>query len=197
MSQYPPQGTRPQQANPYAAPAYQAEYAQAPVQQIPPKPQGLWQEGKVLIAANGTPFPDRCVKCNAPANGYRLKRKFSWHHPAIALTIFVAVLVYLILAMVLSKKAVFQLPLCPKHRSMRTWMLITFSLLTIGSIGMIISAIPLENGWVALAGLIFFIGFLITTQYVAQVLTPKKIDDHYAWLKRCSADFLRELPPSR
>ena len=24
-------------------------------------------------------FPDRCIKCNAPAEGYRLKKTLIWH----------------------------------------------------------------------------------------------------------------------
>src|ERR1035438_9056155 len=43
---------------------------------------GLWRKEKKLVTRSETPFPDRCVKCNAPANGFRLKRVLYWHHPA-------------------------------------------------------------------------------------------------------------------
>src|ERR1700733_2454444 len=34
----------------------------------------LWRMNKQLVTRSETPFPDRCVKCNAPINGFRLKR---------------------------------------------------------------------------------------------------------------------------
>ena len=36
---------------------------------------GLRRRGKFLVAAIYAPFPDRCVKCNLPAEGYRINRK--------------------------------------------------------------------------------------------------------------------------
>ena len=47
----------------------------------------LWQENKKLVARSETVFPDRCIKCNAPAGGSRLKRTLYWAHPAYLLLI--------------------------------------------------------------------------------------------------------------
>ena len=40
---------------------------------------GVWRDGKIIVMSHDASFPDRCVKCNQPAAGYRLKRKLTWH----------------------------------------------------------------------------------------------------------------------
>src|SRR6266446_5069294 len=52
----------------------------------------VWQDRGLLVIRKGAVLPDRCVKCNAPAEGYRLKRNLAWHQPAIYLTILAGIL---------------------------------------------------------------------------------------------------------
>src|SRR5438045_334031 len=49
----------------------------------PPMSNGIWRDGKTLVMMKEAFLPDRCVKCNGPANGYRLRRRLSWHEPII------------------------------------------------------------------------------------------------------------------
>jgi hypothetical protein len=82
---------------------------------LPPPPSvgmpgsGVWRDQSKMVVSKGALLADRCVKCNAPATGPRLKKKLSWHHPAIFILIFVALLIYLIVAMILRKTAVLEL----------------------------------------------------------------------------------------
>ena len=60
---------------------------------LPPPPTvgtpgtGVWRDKATLIMSKDAQLPARCIKCNAPATGARLKKKLSWHHPAIYLLI--------------------------------------------------------------------------------------------------------------
>src|SRR5882762_3300178 len=74
---------------------------------LPPPPTigGIWRDSSTLVMTKDASLPDRCVKCNAPANGLRLKRRLAWHSPVLYLLIVLAVLIYVILAGILSKRA--------------------------------------------------------------------------------------------
>ena len=63
--------------NPYAPP--QAEIVDRNL--ILGEKGDLWRDGKLLLIRKGAELPDRCLKCNEPAEGYRLKRTLSWHPP--------------------------------------------------------------------------------------------------------------------
>jgi hypothetical protein len=80
---------------------------------------GIWREGKKLVTRTETPFPDRCVKCNQPANGFRLKRVLYWQHPAYYLLLLLNILILLIVVLIERKKAVLHIGLCDTHRSQR------------------------------------------------------------------------------
>jgi len=56
----------------------------------PPSMAGVWRDNKTLVMTKDALLPDQCVKCNAPAHGFKLKRKLTWHHPALYLIILVA-----------------------------------------------------------------------------------------------------------
>src|SRR6185503_14036738 len=102
----------------------------------PPDSAGIWREDNTLVMTKDASLPDQCVKCNAPAHGFRLKRNLSWHHPAIYLVIIVAWVIYLVLAIALSKRATVYLGLCAEHVKQRKNLLIAgWSMLAIGLIG--------------------------------------------------------------
>jgi phage shock protein PspC (stress-responsive transcriptional regulator) len=97
------------QVNPYAAPqatAFQPQMAAA----APSKFPGLWRKGNVLVMHKMAPLPDICLMSNQPATR-RLKRNLQWHHPLIAITILAGLLVYVILALILTKRATIHIPL--------------------------------------------------------------------------------------
>jgi hypothetical protein len=65
--------------NSYAAPLTSG----VPDAEIVQATGGTWREGKTLVMWKEAVLPDRCIRCNAPANGRRLIRKLNWHEPAI------------------------------------------------------------------------------------------------------------------
>ncbi|MGH9970507.1 MAG: zinc finger Ran-binding domain-containing protein [Pyrinomonadaceae bacterium] len=159
-----------------------------------PNNPGVWRDKSTLVMSKGAPLPDRCVKCNEPAHGQRLKRKLSWHHPALYIVIFVALLIYLIIAMILRKTATVEVGLCEVHMAKRRKaLLVTWLLVIIGVLG-IAGSFVAEDGTYALIGFLFLLAGIIYGVVAARVVAPAKIDDRFVWLKGINKDYLNALP---
>lgn len=177
-----------QAVNPYAPPV--ASHA------IPSMVVGagseVFRDGDLIVARDGAPFPDRCVRCNQAARGYRLKKTFYWHPPSWYLLILLSILIYAIVAMVVRKKASFELALCPQHRKRRRRLIgIGLSLPVLMLLVVILS--EGESTSVLLMMMGVFVGLVIAI-VGAQILSPKKIEDGYAYLKGARPQFLASLP---
>ena len=164
---------------------------------MPPPPSygGVWRDGKTLVMTKEAGLPDRCVKCNAPANGLGLKRRLSWHNPLLYLVIFIAALFYVILAAILSKRATVFLGMCAQHFQRRRKLIVVgWSLF---AIGLIVPVVAFANDYSA-AGLLGLLVLLISIVWLivaARVVTVKKIDDRFVWLTGINANYLSQLPP--
>ena len=178
-----------EQPNPYAAPIAQevrATYGG----------EGVWRDGDVAVCHKDAPWPDRCVKCNDPAEGYRLKRGLYWHPPWVYVTLLAGVLVYVVIALVVRKSATLYVGMCPKHRSRRRTGLLVGWLGVIASIGTCSFGFKQHDPGAMLGlGTIGFFVFAIVGFVAAQLVRPKKIDDTHAWV-RCGRSFVESLPPA-
>ena len=164
---------------------------------MPPPPTigGVWRDKSTLVMTKEASLPDRCVKCNAPANGLRLKRRLSWHHPILYLVIFFAMLIYIILALILRKQATVYLGLCAEHLQRRRKLLaVGWVLLAIGLISPVI-AFSYDYPGVGLLAVLLLIIAIIWLVVVARVVTVKKIDDQLVWLNGINSNYLAQLPP--
>ena len=163
---------------------------------LPPPPAigGIWRDKSTLVMTKDASLPDRCVKCNAPANGVRLKRKLAWHHPVLYLVIFFAVLIYVILAAMLSKRATVYLGLCDQHfQRRRKQKAIGWLLLIIGVVVPIV-AIAYDYPVLGLLGFAVFLFAAVWLVFVSRVVAVKKIDDHLVWLNGINSDYLAQFP---
>lgn len=176
--------------NPYAPPQ-----VEGPMSVMPVATGGVWRDGNILVMHKQAVLPDRCVKCNAPADGYRLKRSLSWHQPAWFLLILVSLLIYVIVALCIRKTAKIHIGLCDEHRARRRWMIVGAWLMFFASIAAIVVAVANDLPMLALASLVLFLGSLIWAVIISNIVGTKKIDDHYVWLKRVHAEYLSQLPP--
>src|SRR5687768_2724452 len=95
--------------NPYAAP-HVASYMPPRVELPPGKYPGLWRQGKLLVLRKNAPLPEICLKTSQPATR-RLKRSLHWHHPAVFLALLVNLILYVIIALILQKKATIHMAL--------------------------------------------------------------------------------------
>jgi hypothetical protein len=133
------------------------------------------------------------VKCNVPTVG-RLKRRLSWHHPAIYLIILVALLIYLIVAMVLRKSATIEIGICDEHRAKRRRnLMITWGLAIVGTLGIVL-AIAFNDGTYLGFGALSLLAALIFGLVAVRIVTPAKIDDRFVWIRGVNKEYLDELP---
>jgi hypothetical protein len=182
--------------NPYAPPPIIAEQAHRAWEH---SKEGLWRDGKLLVLHKSAKLPGRCVKSNEPTDRF-LKRKLVWYPPWIALTILLAWPVFLILALVMQKRAQVDIGLTPEwigRRRMRiatAWGLVLLGFFTF--FGAIAWAADADWFGLVLAGgvLMGFVG-IIYGSVGARMVYPTKIDDQFVWLKGVCREFLDELPP--
>jgi hypothetical protein len=160
--------------------------------------QGIWRDGNLLIMEKTATLPDLCVKCAADARGYRLKRDLSWHPSLYYLLIIVCnILVYAIVALIVRKTARIYVGLCDHHRRRRLRGILIGWFAALGGIAAIVAGSAyLDSGWGPLigvgAGLILF--GLVAGLLFGQVITAKKIDDRFVWMKGCGLEFLAQFP---
>jgi hypothetical protein len=167
---------------------------------LPPPPSvglpgsGVWRDQSKLVMSKDATLPQWCIKCNAPTNGLVLKRKLNWHHPAIYLILLVALLIYLIVAMVLRKSATVEIGLCEKHLAKRRQGLwITYILFFLG-VGGFVLAIAAEDVTYLLVGVVLLLASVIFALAAVRVVVPAKIDDRFVWLKGVNEEYLNRLP---
>ena len=164
---------------------------------MPPPPfstGGVWRDDKTLVMTRDAQLPDQCIKCNAPAHGYKLKRKLSWHHPALYVVILVAWIVYLVLAIALRKQATVFFGLCPEHiKRRKTFLLIGWMMFAIGLIVPVL-AFSNEAPGIALLGFLLLFTSIFWLVFANRVVTVKKIDDRYVYLTGIDANYLARFP---
>ncbi|MBL9146491.1 MAG: DUF4339 domain-containing protein [Verrucomicrobiaceae bacterium] len=157
---------------------------------------GVWRSGPKLVFRSGASLPGKCIKCGQPSTT-RQQRTLYWHAPWIYILVLVSLLIYVVLALVLRKKAEVAIPLCEEHRKARSNGLLTTWLLVFGVIGSIVGGISMEQPWFFLLGLVCFIAAIVVGVR-SRLLVPTLIDDNgTAHAKGCCEEFLRSLPTYR
>lgn len=183
--------------NPYASPRADAIPPVIAAKVAPTK--GMWAKGKVLVMHRTAQFPNVCVKSNTPA-ARRLTRNLSWHHPAIALSILAGLLVYVILALVLTKRAVIRIPLSDAWFQRRRRAIIIGWSVGLAGVATFIGGFFLLESFDALAGFCFLggvvmaLGGAIYGSLASRMVWPERIDDRYIYLRGVNREFLAALP---
>ncbi len=159
-----------------------------------PSTVGVWRESNKLVMGKDATLPDRCVKCDAPAHGIRLRRRLSWHHPALYLLIFVTLLLYIVVALIVRQTANIEIGLCEEHQAKRRRNIaITWFLIVVGLLGGIF-AMVMEDATPAVIGLLLFLAGVIYGIITIRVVAPAKIDKRFVWLRGINKDYLNSLP---
>lgn len=169
--------------NPYSAPAASFDTASA---------GGCYRKGKTLVVPFGADVPERCVKCDAPAELEKM-RGYSWHHPAWYLTFLLSPLIYIIAATIARKRAKVAVALCDEHRARRgklVWSGWAAFVIGVGSI--FLSANDVGSGVFALVACVGILSSVVL-YFCARLLTPTKITDSEIHLTGCCDAFLDGL----
>ncbi len=123
-------------------------------------------------------------------------RKLAWHSPVWYLLILVSILLYIIVALIIRHTATIQVGYCDMHRSKRRRAITIGWVLALGGIGLTVVAASLTKpiALLVVLGVVVFLVGLIWGIVGSQVVSPKRIDARYVWLKQVSPDYLAELP---
>jgi hypothetical protein len=153
---------------------------------------GVRREGKLVVVTEDSEFPDRCVRCNAPATK-QLKRKLYWAPNYIAV---IAAFSWVFGGMLLVNKcatATIHIGLCQSHFNRR------FFGLTFGgsfiAIGLLMGVVTIFNGdqWLLVyGGASLLIGAFLTV-ILTPTVTADRIEDPFVWLKGAGPAFLKSL----
>ena len=170
--------------------------------ELSPTDGGLFRQGKMLVVHQKAVFPDRCIKCNEPTTR-RLRRVLHWHLPIIYL-LMIAPILYVVVAIVVGKKAEFHVPLSERFIARRrSNTLIAVFLLFAGVIAFGIGIALIQSSepnLFVLAGCLMLIGpglWLVASLwgiYGCRVISANYIDDHFAKISGVGSEFLASLP---
>ncbi|QBG94188.1 hypothetical protein [Xanthomonas oryzae] len=160
-----------------------------PTLYLTPAHGDVWREGDVLVCTPGANLPPRCIKCNAPADMPSRRYIFHWHHRVI----YLALLPYVILAIVLRKRSAHALTLCAQHERRR----VRYVAITMTSVlGFLVCGLSLQSEFRWLIGACVVAAMLVIGRFGSRVLSVQSIDHHQARYLGACEDFLRTLPPA-
>jgi hypothetical protein len=160
------------------------------------KAVGVWRDGRLLVMHKNAELPDRCVKSNQPAEGW-LPRKLYWHNPLLYLLIFISLLVYVIVALIVRKKADIKIGLTQKWLSRRRLSNAVGWLSFLGGIGICIAGGVIGEDLFPvflILGLVLSFGGAIYGLIASRMVSPTKITEHHVWLKGIHPEYLDQLP---
>lgn len=158
--------------------------------------QGLWRDGTKLVMHKNAQLPDRCVKSNEPTTA-RLKRKLQWHHPAIYLTICAGLLIFVIIALILTKRATIYIGLSEQwlaRRRTRIW--IAWGIFLVSVLVFAAGIVGIDSGFGALIllGVVLFLTAAVYGAMGARMVYASRMTDEYLWINGVHPDFLAPLP---
>lgn len=159
---------------------------------------GAKRQGNLLFVPLGVALPPYCVRCGAPSTGEPIKQNYRWHPSWVYLLILPGVLIYLIVAAIVSKKCILAVPVCDAHRRQRlNFLLVGLALLLMCvPIGLLFGRLvggADDVGWSLLMIVVLF--FTSIFMFAARaLLQPKMISDTHALFKKAGENFLNMLP---
>jgi hypothetical protein len=160
-------------------------------------PDQAWRDRKLLVVRKkGAVLPDRCLKCNAPAEGYLFTRDISWIRPMWVLLVLLSPLLFILVYFFVRWTGKVSVGLCPGHRQARRRMIMLGWLIALSGFGAFgLATVLRDNG--AIASVLTGFGLLIAGVVVgvlgSRVLLPTKIDQQFVWLAKVSPDYLGQF----
>ncbi|WP_185235071.1 hypothetical protein [Teredinibacter franksiae] len=155
-------------------------------------PGDIKRKGRYIVMAPEDTLPSRCFKCNDDTQNKK-KVKLTYLNPWIYLTILVALLLTIILALIFQKKFKIELPLCDKHIKKRK-MFIAFQwvLVALTTAGIFMGAAT-DNG--ALIGVsITLVLVIVISALFGRLAFAAKFKNGSLWISGAGKKFLNSLP---
>jgi hypothetical protein len=179
-------------------------------EQMKMDPNAAWRDGELLMARQGAVLPDRCLKCNSPAELYQFSRTLVWVSPWWLLALLaVGPLLYAIIYLIVRKKGKVTVGLCPRHRRKRARVITVSWLIAQAGIGSIVGGLVISDNRtptvlgmatevlipiLIVGGLLLLVVSLIGGAFGSRVLIPSRIDKNFIWLTKVSPEYLATFP---
>lgn len=149
------------------------------------------------MTRHGAVLPARCVKCNADVQESLKKQRFYWHHQGWFALVLANVFIYLIVSMIVRRRADVSYGLCAQHKQQRRRAIL------IGVGGGLLSFALIFVGIASNLAILTLVAFLIMLVAIVfavvkgRALLPVRIDKTgAAQFKGCGESFLASLPNS-
>jgi hypothetical protein len=156
-----------------------------------------WRDGKLLMVRKDAVLPDRCLKCNEPAEGYQFKRSLAWASPWYALLILIHFLVYIVVYLIVSQRGKVTAGVCRLHRKKRARAIIIGWLVALAGFASFFGAAVVPNNLLAvpiIVGFVLIVAGLIIGMFRSRILIAARIDKHFIWLSKVSPIYLATFP---
>jgi hypothetical protein len=181
--------------NPYAPSRASLSQDRAPSGRLSPGVTA-WRYRKILVMVPGSTLPDRCVKCNEPADEPTKDRKVYWHHPGWYAFILINIIIYAIVGTIVRKRAVVAPGLCVAHKKRRRLALtLGWGGFGLGLVAIFAGAALPEPGVLLAIGILLLLSAVLTSIIMGRIVYASRIDKSHVRLKGCGAEFLDSLPP--
>lgn len=151
-------------------------------------------------------LPAVCMRCGAPSS-QRVRRQFSWYPRWIAVLVLINLLVFAIVALVMTKRVTLEVPMCDRHRNHWLKRLLANPGVFFG--GVLVSGVaiwwanrrgagPDAAGLAVLAVLVSLLAWLVTAAICGQTaIRPTKIAEHDFALTGVADGFLAAMSEHR
>ena len=162
----------------------------------------IYREGQTIVFYKGVPVPDGCIKCGAPANR-TVRTTLQWHTPWLYVLIFFpGLLIYAIVATMVSERAQVAIPLCELHRTRRVrmiaiaWVLALSSIVAPFALGAFDPQRGDASGLICAASVFGLLAACIVGIVGSRLLTPTFIDARVVKARGAGEAFLARCPPT-
>ncbi|HEY7405779.1 MAG TPA: hypothetical protein VIB39_19795 [Candidatus Angelobacter sp.] len=141
-------------------------------------------------------LPPVCVKCGQPATGKPVVKTYSWHHPGFYLLILIALLIYVIVALIVRKTVRVGVYLCPQHAQRRSlWLTLAWVLPLVGIVdGFVLPQVGVDTGWTVLLSIALVLSGLVIWAVAGYPIRARSIDAFRAEFSGFCESFLEQFP---
>ena len=141
-------------------------------------------------------MPQRCVKCNEPADQPTIARKVYWYSPWLYLLLLFNIIIFALIAVLVRKTAMVAPGLCVEHKKRRrTAIALSWTGALIGIVVMYVGMATPLGVWGAAMGVLVILASVVAGMIFGRVVYASRIDKSYVRLKGSGELFLRSLPP--
>lgn len=151
---------------------------------------GYWRDGTRVVMDRNAVLPNRCFKCNDPANGYRRVENLTYVSTGRQL-------LFGVWSYLAAKRAQVAIGLCERHRRSRAWTVAFISMAAIAFSFLEVTQLQPRDVILPITAAAAFIGGCVGLVYAAfprHIVRAAGMTDTHIWLKGAGEDYLASLP---